>query len=147
MRPNQIDAAEKSSPLGGKPPAEKILSMEFGNPMEKTPPAETNIQSFIIKIWLGEAKTVTGRPTWRGYITHVPSGRRNYLKKLADVIEFMTPYVYPRPLSRRAKLATQDDVLPAQVFARRLWTNRLKQTKKLRRVHFPTGGGKHQGNH
>jgi hypothetical protein len=64
--------------------------------MEKIPPEETNIQSFIVKIWVEEVKSVNGKATWRGYIIHVPSGRRKYLQKLDDVTDFMTPFIYPR---------------------------------------------------
>jgi hypothetical protein len=77
-------------------PAEIPTRPESSGLAEKTSPVETNIQSFIVKVWLGEFRGAPGRPTWRGYITHVPSGRRRYLKKLGDVTACMAPYINPR---------------------------------------------------
>lgn len=48
---------------------------------------ESRTHSFIIRIWHEE----DGRSTWRGYITHVPSGERRYLLELDDIITFITP--------------------------------------------------------
>lgn len=53
---------------------------------------ETPIQSFIIKIWVEEADE-GGRARWRGHITHVPSGRRSYLRDLNCIEFFMMPYM------------------------------------------------------
>ena len=54
---------------------------------------ESNAQSFIIKIWLEEPVEEAGRATWRGHITHVPSGERRYLKDLNDITAFIVPYL------------------------------------------------------
>jgi hypothetical protein len=54
---------------------------------------ESNTHSFIIKIWLEESVEEAGRARWRGYITHVPSGERSYLKDLDDIVAFMAPYL------------------------------------------------------
>ncbi len=56
-------------------------------------PAESNTQSFIIKIWLEEADEETGRGLWRGHITHVPSGERRYLQDLDAILLFIKPYL------------------------------------------------------
>jgi len=50
-------------------------------------------QSFIIKIWLEETAAEAGRVTWRGHITHVPSGQRSYVQDLDDIVTFMIPYL------------------------------------------------------
>ena len=34
-----------------------------------------------------------GTATWRGHVTHVPSGERRYLKRLEDIVEFVRPYL------------------------------------------------------
>ncbi len=52
---------------------------------------ETNTHSFIIRIWLEETDEEAGRVTWRGHITHVPSGERRYLKDLDDILAFIAP--------------------------------------------------------
>jgi len=63
---------------------------------------ESKVHSFIVKLWLEEACDETGRIVWRGYITHVPSGERRYLKRLSDIADFIACYlkemgVEPRP--------------------------------------------------
>ena len=50
-------------------------------------------QSFIIKIWLEDTLDEADEATWRGHITHVPSGERSYLKSLADIGHFVTRYL------------------------------------------------------
>ena len=54
---------------------------------------EANTHPFIVKIWLEETAKEAGRATWRGHITHVPSGRRRYLKGLDDITAFIVPYL------------------------------------------------------
>jgi hypothetical protein len=54
---------------------------------------ELSPQSFIIKIWLEEAAEEAGRATWRGHITHVPSGERRYVQDLEKVTAFIAPYL------------------------------------------------------
>jgi hypothetical protein len=55
--------------------------------------SETNIHSFIIKIWFEELSEEIDQFDWRGHITHVPSGRRQYLKELNGILSFITPYL------------------------------------------------------
>jgi hypothetical protein len=50
-------------------------------------------QSFIVKIWLEETAEEAGRATWRGHITHVPSGERRYLQRLDEIARFIAPYL------------------------------------------------------
>jgi hypothetical protein len=54
---------------------------------------EEYTHSFIIKIRLEETAEEAGRATWRGHITHVPSGERRYLKKLDEIMAFIRPYL------------------------------------------------------
>jgi hypothetical protein len=48
--------------------------------------SESNVHSFIVKLWLEER-------VWHGQITHVPSGERRYLKDLRDIVTFIKPYI------------------------------------------------------
>ena len=50
-------------------------------------------QSFIIKIWLEETAEEAGRAAWRGHITHVPSGSRQYIQDLNGISAFVAPYL------------------------------------------------------
>jgi hypothetical protein len=50
---------------------------------------ESVTHSFIVRIWLEE----NDRARWRGHITHVPDGERRYVEQLADIVDFIAPYV------------------------------------------------------
>jgi hypothetical protein len=50
-------------------------------------------QSFIIRIWLEERAEEAGKATWRGHITHVPSGQRQYIQDLDRISSFIGPYL------------------------------------------------------
>jgi hypothetical protein len=54
---------------------------------------ETQVQSFIVKLWLEKAGEEMGTTVWHGHITHVPSGERHYLQDLSDIIGFIEPYI------------------------------------------------------
>lgn len=48
-------------------------------------------QSFIIRFWIDESPVAPA--PWRGQITHVPSGARQYLQQLDDIRSFIVPYL------------------------------------------------------
>jgi hypothetical protein len=54
---------------------------------------ESNTHSFIVKVWLEETAEEVGQATWRGHITHVPSGERRYLQDLGKIAAFIAPYL------------------------------------------------------
>lgn len=54
---------------------------------------EFNTHSFIVKIWLEETAEEVGQATWRGHITHVPSGERRYVQDMDEITAFITPYL------------------------------------------------------
>jgi hypothetical protein len=54
---------------------------------------EATTHPFIVKIWLEETAEEAGQATWRGHITHVPSGERRYLKSLDEIAAFVAPYL------------------------------------------------------
>jgi hypothetical protein len=56
-------------------------------------PLEPGNHSFIVKIWLEETAEEASRATWRGHITHVPSGARLYLSDLDDISAIIMPYL------------------------------------------------------
>jgi hypothetical protein len=55
--------------------------------------AAFNTHSFVIKIWLDDAGRESEQAVWRGYITHVSSGTRRYLKDVDDIVRFIEPYL------------------------------------------------------
>ena len=54
---------------------------------------ESKTQSFIIKVWIEETAVESGSAVWRGHITHVPTGKRKYLKKSNEILNFINPYL------------------------------------------------------
>jgi hypothetical protein len=54
---------------------------------------ESEAQSFIVRVWVEERAQEGGQSTWRGHITHVPSGERRYLKNLDEIGDFIAPYL------------------------------------------------------
>jgi hypothetical protein len=56
-------------------------------------PTESRTHSFIIKIWLEEETDESGRMVWRGHITHVPGGERQYIQDLSAISSFIRPYL------------------------------------------------------
>ena len=54
---------------------------------------EAHTHSFVVKVWLEETVEQAGRATWRGHVTHVPSGERRYLEDLDDITAFIAPYL------------------------------------------------------
>jgi hypothetical protein len=53
----------------------------------------SSIHSFIVKLWLEPSADKYSQDTWRGNITHVPDGRRQYLRELDDITDFIEPYI------------------------------------------------------
>lgn len=49
-------------------------------------------QSFVIKLWVEQQGDVD-KVEWRGQITHVPSGARQYVTSLREISEFIERYL------------------------------------------------------
>jgi hypothetical protein len=54
---------------------------------------ESTSHSFIVKVWVEEAAGSGSRGVWHGHITHVPSGKRHYLKNLEEIQDFIAPHL------------------------------------------------------
>jgi hypothetical protein len=54
---------------------------------------ESSTHSFIVKIWLEERTDEAEPLTWRGHITHVPSGKRHYLRSLDEMTDFISVFL------------------------------------------------------
>ncbi len=54
---------------------------------------EPTAQSFIVKVWVEESAEGTSHGVWHGHITHIPSGKRHYLKNLAEIRDFIAPHL------------------------------------------------------
>lgn len=49
--------------------------------------------SFVVRIWIEETVEEAGAALWRGHITHVQSGFRQYIDDLAQINVFIEPYL------------------------------------------------------
>ncbi len=54
---------------------------------------ETSTESFIVKIWTEEGDSGSGERGWRGQVTHVLSGQQRNFRNLAEIEQFMLPYL------------------------------------------------------
>ncbi len=66
-------------------------STNDGNTRDQPEPVA---HSFIVKIWVERALAENKQGQWHGHITHVPSHRREYLRRLSDIVVFIRPYLY-----------------------------------------------------
>ena len=65
--------------------------------------AEFNTHSFVIKLWLDDTDREREPAPWRGYITHVSSGTRRYLKDVDDIVKFIEPYLEAIGVAKRPR--------------------------------------------
>jgi hypothetical protein len=54
---------------------------------------EQETESFIVKVWVEEKAQETGHASWRGHVTHVPSGERRYVDRLGQIPAIIAPYL------------------------------------------------------
>lgn len=54
---------------------------------------ESQVHSFIIKLWLDSVADEATRAAWHGYVTHVPDGERRYFTDLDEIRSFIEPYL------------------------------------------------------
>ena len=55
--------------------------------------SESQVHSFIVKLWLESVAEDARRAVWQGHITHVPSGERRYFRDLGEIRSFIEPYL------------------------------------------------------
>ncbi len=54
---------------------------------------ESNVHSFIVKLWLEAADGKADQANWHGHVTHVSSGERQYIKSPREIERIVTPYL------------------------------------------------------
>jgi hypothetical protein len=74
-------------------PLEHGLSMEPSPELTGALPDEEKTHSFIVKVWLEKTAEAAGAARWRGYVTHVASGRRMYVERLDEICLFVAPFL------------------------------------------------------
>jgi hypothetical protein len=64
---------------------------------------ESQVHSFIVKLWLEAVADEAERAAWHGQITHVPDGERRYFTDLDEIRSFIEPYLGESAKRRRVK--------------------------------------------
>ena len=54
---------------------------------------ESQVHSFIVKLWLDSVADEADRAAWHGQITHVPDGERRSFTDLDEIRLFIEPYI------------------------------------------------------
>jgi hypothetical protein len=54
---------------------------------------EFGFHSFVVRVWLEEGPADGVCATWRGQVTHIPSGAHRYVSTLAEIPDFIEPYL------------------------------------------------------
>jgi hypothetical protein len=54
---------------------------------------DTNIHSFIVRVWFEEFQSETHSPVWRGHDRHIPGGELRYFKNLNEITEFIKSHL------------------------------------------------------
>jgi hypothetical protein len=55
--------------------------------------SESQLHSFIIKLWLENPNEKTNGTAWRAQIKHVPGGEHRYVKSFEEIADFIEPYL------------------------------------------------------
>lgn len=84
-------------------------------------PLESNLHSFIVKIWLEQRADEMGQACWRGHVTHIPGGERRALASIEDLTAFIWSYL-DSPADR-----------PEARWTPRRWWNQWKQLLKKKK--------------
>lgn len=61
-------------------------------------PIEPDAHSFIVQVWFEEQKQDSHKLLWRGRITHVGSGKQQYITHLNSITHFIAAYLPPQSL-------------------------------------------------
>jgi hypothetical protein len=55
--------------------------------------AESQLHSFIVKLWLEDVNEEGSSRTWGGQIKHVPGGECRHIRSLEEITNFIKPYL------------------------------------------------------
>lgn len=66
---------------------------------------ERNTCSFIVKVWVEGSDDQNGQGFWRGHITHVFSGKRQYFEDLNTVVKYVKRYLEEMDISPKVLMA------------------------------------------
>ena len=58
---------------------------------------ETNILSFIVRIWKEDLSSQEPQMVWRGHVTRIPDGTRRYFKDINEIPDLMMAQLKSQP--------------------------------------------------
>jgi len=67
---------------------------------------ESSLLSFVVRIWKEDSASGGEQSSWRGHITPVPSGERNYFKSIGEIPDLIVAHL---KLQKCAKECCQPD--------------------------------------
>ncbi len=73
---------------------QEVYYVSRGGMNATTAHVQANSHSFIVKIWTEDSGEVAGRASWRGRITHVPSGQSKGFVNTDEIALFIWPYLH-----------------------------------------------------
>ncbi len=68
-------------------------------------PFETNVHSFVIRLWQEDPAEKSNAAKWRGHITHVLSGKKRYIEQINEIDPFISRFLNePKPTENQARI-------------------------------------------
>lgn len=64
---------------------------------------EFRLQSFVIKVWTDDPDSKCDQRTWRGRITHVPTGESRSITELGEITSFIGAYLEQMGISAKGR--------------------------------------------
>jgi hypothetical protein len=64
---------------------------------------EFRLQSFVIKVWTDDPDSTCDQRTWRGRITHVPTGESRSITELGEITSFIGAYLKQMGISAEGR--------------------------------------------
>jgi hypothetical protein len=61
------------------------------------------LQSFVIKVWTDDPDLKCDQRTWRGRITHVPTGESRSITELGEITSFIGAYLKQMGISAEGR--------------------------------------------
>ena len=54
---------------------------------------EESTHAFVLKLWVDDTNDLASKHKWQGYITHVTSQNKIYVKNFKEIEDFIRPFL------------------------------------------------------
>ena len=58
---------------------------------------EARLLSFLVRVWKEELSSQESQIAWRGHVTHIPDGTRQYFKDISEIPDLILAQLKPQP--------------------------------------------------